>query len=178
MSNSNIFQQLCQACPDLVQQTFQNFARGAVRQILVEAMAHEVASLTGEKYHPTPANPHQRGGNAPGVFINHGEQEAIQRPRVRKKKSDGTTQEVPLQTYQAAQDATELQQEILRALAATSVSTRLRSFRRPCRQARALDRRSYCAKMSSSVLRPSAVLTTSGTSPGREYRANCEVPFR
>jgi len=48
MANPNTFLQLRQAHPELVSETFQQLARGAVRQLLTDAMAAEVALLTGK----------------------------------------------------------------------------------------------------------------------------------
>ena len=97
---------------------FREFLRGGVRLMLADVMAAEVGELCGAKYHPADATACQRAGSAPGTVLWEGRREVVQRPRVRRQHDDGSTEEVPLQTYQAAKQSDQLHAAVLRALVA------------------------------------------------------------
>jgi len=86
--------------------------------MLADVMAAEVSELCGAKYHPLEDAACQRAGTAPGNVLWEGKREPVQRPRVRRPNDDGTTEEVPLQTYQAAKQPHQLHAAVLRALVA------------------------------------------------------------
>jgi len=90
--------------------------------MLAEAMAAEVAELCGKKYHPTEEAACRRAGSTPGYVVWEGKREDVKRPRVRRHQEDGDnngpTEEVRLQTYEAARQLDQLQAMVLRALKA------------------------------------------------------------
>ena len=98
--------------------TFREFLRASVRQCLVNVMADEVRQLCGPKHRPAAEVDAYRAGSAKGVAICEGRREEIVRPRVRRKKRDGKTAEVHLETYAAAGDLGQLDDMLVRALIA------------------------------------------------------------
>jgi putative transposase len=98
--------------------TFREFLRASVRQCLVNVMADEVRQLCGPKHRPIPDAHEYRAGSSPGVAICEGRREKIVRPRVRRKKADGQTEEVHLATYAAAGEPGQLEDMLVRALIA------------------------------------------------------------
>jgi len=97
---------------------FREFLRSQVRQSLVCIMAEEVRELCGPKYHPTPDADFRRAGTADGVVLVEGRGEKIVRPRVRRTKNDGSTEEARLETYASAQEPGQLDDMLLRAVIA------------------------------------------------------------
>jgi len=97
---------------------FREFLRGQVRQSLVNIMAEEVGELCGPKYRPAPETDCRRAGSAEGVAIVEGRRERVVRPRVRRTKQDGSTEEVGLATYASAQEPGQLDDILLRAILA------------------------------------------------------------
>jgi putative transposase len=97
---------------------FREYLRGGVRMMLTEVMAAEVAELCGEKYHPSEEAACRRAGSASGYVVWEGNREDVKRPRARRKKDDGTTEEVRLQTYKSARQLEHLQAMVLRACSA------------------------------------------------------------
>ena len=97
---------------------FREFLRGQVRQSLVNIMAEEVRELCGPKYRPAAEADCRRAGVAPGVAIVEGRRQRVARPRVRRTKQDGTTQEERLATYASAQEPGQLDDMLLRAIIA------------------------------------------------------------
>lgn len=118
MDNCRLLELLGQADADATGGVFREFLRGGVRLMLADVMAAEVSELCGTKYHPADEAACQRAGSAPGRVLWEGRSEAVQRPRVRQRNADGSTQEVLLQTYQAAKQPDQLHSAILRALVA------------------------------------------------------------
>lgn len=118
MDNCRLVELLGQADADATGEVFREFLRGGVRLMLADVMAAEVSELCGTKYHPADEAACQRAGSAPGRVLWEGRSEAVQRPRVRQRNADGSTQEVLLQTYQAAKQPDQLHSAILRALVA------------------------------------------------------------
>ncbi len=97
---------------------FREFLRGQVRQSLVNIMAEEVRELCGPKYRPMVDADCYRGGTAEGVVLCEGRRERVARPRVRRTKGDGTTEEVRLATYASAGEPGQLDDMLLRAIVA------------------------------------------------------------
>jgi transposase-like protein len=114
MDNCRLLELLGQAEASTTGEVFREFLRGGVSLML----AAEVSELCGAKYHPSDEAACQRAGSAPGRVLWEGRSEAVQRPRVRRRNDDGSTQEVLLQTYQAAKQPDQLHSAILRALIA------------------------------------------------------------
>jgi transposase-like protein len=86
--------------------------------MLAEVMAGEVACLCGVKYRPNEEWGFQRAGSAPGKVLFEGKRQEVQRPRVRRRKGGGVTEEVRLRTYEAAKQPDELHEMVIRALVA------------------------------------------------------------
>jgi len=122
VDQSILLEQLGQVAASEAGGIFRDYLRGAVRCMLAEVMAAEVEELTGPKYHPTDDRTHRRAGSAGGQVLYEGRGETIKRPRVRRVNEDGTTKEVQLETYLAAQEPSELQAAIVRCLAAGTSS--------------------------------------------------------
>lgn len=118
MDQFSVLQQLGQLNSSEAGQVFRDFLRGAVRDSLIGVMAEEVVELCGLK-HQTGANAdNYRAGSAPGTVLHEGQREDIQRPRVRRRKRDNTTIEVPLSSYRAARESGQLDEMLMQALIA------------------------------------------------------------
>ena len=122
MNQSSLLDQLGQVSVSEAGEVFRNYLRGAVRRMLVDVMSAEVEELTGPKYHPSGGQVHRRAGSAGGKVLYEGRGETIKRPRVRRVSEDGSTKEVQLESYLAAQEPSELQSAIVRALVAGTSS--------------------------------------------------------
>lgn len=103
-------------------EVFRDFLRGSVRQMICDVMAAEVSELCGAKHSPDGGDKY-RAGNAPGRVLIEGDREEVTRPRVRERHSDGTSREVALDSYTAANDPDQLRAQVLQALV-SGVSTR------------------------------------------------------
>ena len=97
---------------------FREYLRGGVRMMMAEVMAAEVAGLCGQKYHPTEEATCRRSGSTSGYVVWEGNREDVKRPRVRRGKGDGSTEEVRLRTYESARQLDHLHEMVLRALSA------------------------------------------------------------
>ncbi len=104
-------------------ETFRSFLRGAARDMILRVMAAEVELLCGPAWHPDKSGDYSRAGSAPGSVLHEGRREAVKRPRVRKNKGSGASEEVVLSSYQAAREPGELHAMLLRSLVG-GVSTR------------------------------------------------------
>ena len=122
MSDSNLLLSLGQVSNSEAGAVFRDHLRGAVRQMISDVIAEEVTQLCGPKHHPTDSDCY-RAGTAPGSVVYESEKESVTRPRVRRHKPDGSSEEVELATYQAARCPQQLKESILQALVA-GVSTR------------------------------------------------------
>ena len=114
MNESSLFKQLGQVAASEAGEIFRNYMRGAVRRMFVDVMAAEVDEMTGPKYHPTDDRVHRRAGSADGHVLYKGHGETVKRPRVRRVSKDGSTKEVQLESYLAAQEPSELEAAIVR----------------------------------------------------------------
>ena len=119
---SNVYESLGQVSSTDAGRIFRDHLRGCVRQMICEVMAAEVDELCGAKHQPSDSD-HFRAGSSPGRVVVEGERESVVRPRVRKRSSDGGSEEAVLTTYQAARDPSQLQDSIVTALM-HGVSTR------------------------------------------------------
>lgn len=102
---------------------FRQYLRGAVREILTDVMVEEVNSLCGPSYHPDKESPRYRSGSARGYVYVESRRDEVSRPRVRKRNEDGSTEEVTLNSYRAAQDRQEVNWLLVQSLLAAG-STR------------------------------------------------------
>jgi putative transposase len=121
MDDCNIFETLGQVSSGEAGSIFRNFLRGSVRHLICEVMAAEVSELCGPKHHPNESG-NLRAGSSPGRVLVDGDRVEVVRPRVRRVDT-GSGQEVPLSTYQAACDPSQLTASIIQALS-SGVSTR------------------------------------------------------
>jgi len=119
MESDEIVEEVGRMGPQAAGDAFRIWLRGAVRRVVAGVLAEEVSSLCGPSHERTEGKAREsyRAGNAPGQIVWEGRREEIQRPRVRRRKDEGESEEVRLKTYQAAQDKTELERQILSALA-------------------------------------------------------------
>ncbi len=115
MDHSNLLQTLGQVSSDQVSEVFRQHFRGAVLQLISDVMAEEVTSLCGPKHRPVACG-YFRAGSSSGRVIYEGDREDVVRPRVRQWQEDGSSCEVPLETYQAASDSTQLKASIVEAV--------------------------------------------------------------
>jgi len=86
--------------------------------MLTEVMAAEVAELCGPKYHPSEDAACHRAGSASGYVVWEGNRQDVKRPRTRRGKDVGSTEEVRLRTYESARQLDQLHTMVLRALSA------------------------------------------------------------
>ena len=96
--------------------------RGSVREALKEIFEQEIRNLCGKRYHPEGSNC-RRAGTAPSYVMTDVGREAMERPRVRREKADGGTEEVPLKSWKMAQSRDEWEATMMRAVLC-GVSTR------------------------------------------------------
>jgi len=116
VNEGSILQVLGQVGAEEVGKVFREYLRGATREILAGVMAEEVTTLCGAAYHPNEEREYYRAGSAQGYAYAESRREEIVHPRVRQREEDGTTGEVTLESYRAAQDASEPQRLLLEAL--------------------------------------------------------------
>ncbi len=118
MDQFSEFRRLGQRDPSEAGRTFREFLRASVRESLIRVMAEEVCELCGPKHRPATRAEAYRAGSAKGVVLNEGRREEIVRPRVRRKKSEGKSEEVGLATYAAAAEPGQVEEMLIRALIA------------------------------------------------------------
>ncbi len=123
MNQSKFIEQLGQADASETGRIFREYLRGAVRVMIADVMAAEVDELCGLKYHPDGDADHQRAGSADGLVVWEGRLENVKRPRVRRKRKNGSSEEVRLKSYKSARRREKLHAMVFRALTA-GVSSR------------------------------------------------------
>jgi putative transposase len=101
---------------------FRTHIRVSVREALKSIFEEEIRVLCGSRYHPD-EGPCRRAGSAPSYVITEGGRERMQRPRVRREHSDGSTEEVTLKSWKLAQSPDEWECAMMRAILC-GVSTR------------------------------------------------------
>ncbi len=117
MKEATLLGELSQADESEGGAIFREYIRGAVLSIAVDVMLKEVEALCGPRYNPFGKDAPYRAGNAEGVCILEGRNERVDRPRVRRKTSDGS-KEVHLASYAAARDTGAVRDALMRALMA------------------------------------------------------------
>jgi len=120
MDKGSVLQALGQVSVEEAGEVFREYLRGAAREMLVGVMTEEVRRLCGEAYHPSEDGERYRAGSAEGYAYVESRREGIVRPRVRQRVGDNRTEEVALESYSAAQDASEAHRLLLEALVARS----------------------------------------------------------
>jgi putative transposase len=123
MDEYDVARLLMQADAEDVGVVFRDWMRGMARRTVLRVFEAETQALCGALYRPEEGSPCYRSGSAPGMVLHEGRKEEVRRPRVRRRKEDGKTEEVRLSSYEAAQEPGHLEAMLLRALGA-GVSTR------------------------------------------------------
>ena len=120
MDKGSVLQAFGQVSVEEAGEVFREYLRGATREMMVGVMTEEVRRLCGEAYHPREDGERYRAGSAEGYAYVESRREGIVRPRVRQRVGDNRTEEVALESYAAAQDASEAHRLLLEALVARS----------------------------------------------------------
>lgn len=102
---------------------FRDYIRSQTRKALVEVFEQELNSLCGEPYVRGNDSNYRRAGSAPSYVMTENGREPMQRPRVRKTKTDGSSEEVRLDSWKLAQSPDEWEEATMRAILC-GVSTR------------------------------------------------------
>ena len=129
MQELNFLQSLGQVSSSEAGEVFRDFLRGSVRSMICDVMAGEVTQLCGPKHSPTGGDKYRAGSTSGRVLID-GDREEVTRPRVRQRIADGVSHEVHLESYTAASDPQQLQEQVVQALM-SGVSTRQMSAVKP-----------------------------------------------
>lgn len=95
---------LMQAAQEELGTVFRDWMRGMARQTLLRVFEAETQALCGAAYRPDAESECYRAGSAPGTVLQEGRREEVRRPRVRRDKGDGRSEEVRLLSYAAAQE--------------------------------------------------------------------------
>ena len=122
MENISFVERLAQAEDCEIGEAFNSFMHMAARTALTAVLFDEVEALCGKAYHPQKEGDCKRAGSALGRYFFGSDEIPISRPRVRSHK-DGKSEEVRLNSYQAAQNRESLHDAMLRAFSA-GVSSR------------------------------------------------------
>jgi putative transposase len=91
---------------------FRDFLRGAVREALWELMQEEVEGLCGPRYAPRENGGYRRAGSESGVMYAGGKKEGIVRPRVRRRRENGSEEEVRLESYRQSRRVENIEAEV------------------------------------------------------------------
>ena len=102
---------------------FRDYIQSLTRKALAEVFEHELKSLCGEPYARENNSDYKRAGSAPSYVMTERGREPMQRPRVRKAKADGSSEEVVLNSWKLAQSRDEWEEATMRAILC-GVSTR------------------------------------------------------
>ena len=101
---------------------FRAWLREQARKALMALVEEEVEALCGVRYHPALDAAHYRSGGVYSPVYVDGRPEKLHRPRVRRKTATGS-EETALKSWQMAQDPTEWEEAMYRAILC-GVSTR------------------------------------------------------
>ena len=104
-------------------EAFRAYIHQRTRQALVEVFEAELNALCGKRYERGEDSAYQRSGSAPSYVMTECGREPMQRPRVRKAKADGSSEEVALSSWKLAQSRDEWEDATMRAILC-GVSTR------------------------------------------------------
>ena len=123
VDHSNVLERLGQVEVENVGWVFREYLRGVSREMLAKVMTDEIGMLCGPAYHPDREAGCYRSGSAAGYAYMESRRESVNRPRVRRRQEEGTTEEVELRSYRAAQDPSEAHRLLIEAMLAAG-STR------------------------------------------------------
>lgn len=98
--------------PEEHAQLLREHLRQAVRGALSELMQEEVQALCGQRYQRGIVKEYRRGGNDDGIMYFSGRKEAIERPRVRRRRADGKEEEARLNSYEKARSTRNIEGEV------------------------------------------------------------------
>jgi putative transposase len=123
MDERTVIGLLGQVDSDELRQELEKAASGVVRDLLLRVFEAEVTELCGPAYERGTERECYRAGSALGSVVLSGEREPIKRPRARRRRECGGSEEVRLGSYEAAGDPETLRERIVAALS-VGVSTR------------------------------------------------------
>ena len=123
MDEYDVVTELMQAQREDLGVVFRDWMQGVARQVVLRVLEAETRALCGALYRPEEGAECYRAGSAPGAVLHEGRKHEVRRPRVRRRKTGGASEEVRLRSYEAAQEPGHLEEMVLRALCA-GVSTR------------------------------------------------------
>lgn len=123
MKKTDLHERLQQAETGEAAVLLRDMLRACVRQALYDLAEEEIRALCGPKHHPGDGRSCYRAGSSPSVAYVSGERTALVRPRVRRWQGDGSSDEVYLRTWKAAQDPDAWEDALMRAILC-GVSTR------------------------------------------------------
>lgn len=92
---------------------FLEYMRGSIRDVLWDLMQEEVESLCGSSHRPVEGAIYRRAGSDDGIMYMNGRKEAVKRPRVRERQSDGSEREMGLKSYQQARQRKNIEAEVM-----------------------------------------------------------------
>lgn len=104
-------------------EAFRAYIHQRTRQALAEVFEAELNALCGKRYERGEDSAYHRAGSAPSFVMTECGREPMQRPRVRKAKADGSSEEVALNSWKLAQSRDEWEDATMRAILC-GVSTR------------------------------------------------------
>jgi len=112
-----------QAQEDITAAAFREQLRSMAREALLSLVEKEVVELCGAKHQPNQDRLYFRAGGVSSPVYLNGRQEKLRKPRVRKRRADGSSSEHLLKTWQLAKDPEEWEAAMMRAVIC-GVSTR------------------------------------------------------
>jgi putative transposase len=104
-------------------EALQKYLHQQVRQALANVIEQELSALCGGRYERGKQEAHYRAGSAPSYVMTECGREPMQRPRVRKIKSDGSSEEVTLSSWKLSQSPEQWESAVMHAILC-GVSTR------------------------------------------------------
>jgi len=104
-------------------EVFRDYLRQSVREALWDLMQQEVEQLCGASHQRYSDSSYRRAGSEKGVFYIEGGKQSIMRPRVRRKRADGSESEHGLSSYQQARSMNNIEEEVWQRMS-EGVSTR------------------------------------------------------
>jgi len=99
------------------------------REALCAVIDEEVAALCGERYRANSGRDHYRAGSAHSYVMVSGEHESMDRPRVRRRHEDGSSEEVSLTSWKLAQSQDAWEEAMIRATLCGVSTRRIASLR-------------------------------------------------
>ncbi len=73
---------------------FRDSMRGMARRTVLRVFEAETQALCGALYRPDEGTPCYRAGSAPGTVLHEGRKNEVRRPRIRRLREDGRSEEV------------------------------------------------------------------------------------